>query len=120
LRRREVRGLCVALAAALALAACNQPPPKPAPPPPPAKPKIGVVGHIAQVKERGMTADNWKGVIGSLFTYDTEGNVTGVRYEVTVLYDDSTSGVVVVPEVPNLKPGQRVRVTGNQIEPLAR
>ena len=59
-------------------------------------------------------------MIGSLFNYDTEGNVISVRYEVTVLYDDSTSGVVVVPEVPDLKPGQRVRVTGNQIEPLGR
>jgi hypothetical protein len=115
-----MRGVKIALVVAFALAACNQPPPKPAPPPPPAKPKIGVVGHVAEVKERGLTTDNWKGVIGSLFTYDTEGNVISVRYEVTVLYDDSTSGVVVVPEVPDLRPGQRVRVTGDKIEPVGR
>jgi hypothetical protein len=113
-----VRALCVSVAAAIALTACSQPPAQPAPPP--AKPKIGVVGHVAEVKERGLTTDNWTGVIGSLFNYDTEGNVIAVRYEVTVFYDDSTSAVVVVPEVPNLKPGQRVRVTGNQIEPIGR
>ena len=83
----------------------NRPAPKPAPPPPPAKPRIGIVGHVAEVKERGLTGENWKGVIESLFTYDTEGNVIGVRYEVTVLYDDSTSSVVVVPEVPGVETG---------------
>jgi len=43
-----------------------------------------------------------------------------VRYEVTVFYDDGTTGKVMVDQKPELRPGQKVRITGNQIEPVRR
>ncbi len=43
-----------------------------------------------------------------------------VQYEVTVLYDDGTSGTVTVDEKPELQPGQKVRVQGTKIEPVRR
>ncbi len=117
LRHRSVGAV---LAAALALAACSAPAPKPAAPPEAATPKLGVVGLVSEVKERGVSRDNWKGAIGGLFSNDTEQEVTATRYEVTVFYDDSTTGVVIVEQNPNLAPGARVRVTGNRIDPVRR
>lgn len=112
-----------ALAVALVVAACTQPKPKPVVPPPEeaAVPKLGVVGLITEVKERGMTGDNWTGVIGDLFKKDGgDRSVISTRYEVTVFYDDSTTGVVVVDQKPTYVAGQRVRVTGSRIEVLRR
>jgi hypothetical protein len=37
-----------------------------------------------------------------------------------VFYDDGTTGVVKVDKDPSVRNGQRVRVTGNQIEPVRR
>ena len=100
-----------------ALAACSQPAPKPAPPPAPAgPPKLGVVALVSEVKEYGMTKENWQDSIRYLFSNEKDKNVSSVRYEVTVLYDDGTNGVVKVEEKPDLLVGQRVRVTGNKIE----
>jgi len=125
------------VAATAVLAACGQPPQK-APPPEtrtsaqaPASgqttdardatpSKLGTVGLIRELKDRGMTTENWAGVIGSVFTNDTEKDVIRVRYEVTVFYKDGTQGVLVVDQRPGVQTGQRVRVTGNQIEPLER
>jgi type IV pilus biogenesis protein CpaD/CtpE len=116
--------LCLALAAAAALlvAGCAQPDPKkPSAPPPEAEsavPRTGVVGLIVVNKERGLTRENWQDSVKSLFSNDTERNVIATRYDVTVFYDDGTSGVVTVDQKPGYQPGQRVRVVGTKIEPL--
>ena len=115
--RRILRRASVAIATAILAAACSQPAPKPEPPPGP--PKFGVVGHIGEVKERGMTESNWKEAIASVFSNDPK-NVANVRYEVTVFYDDGTTGKIMVDQKPALQPGQKVRITGNQIEPVRR
>ena len=100
-----------------AVAACTQPAPKPAPPPAPAgPPKLGVVALVSEVKEYGMTKENWQDSIRYLFSNEKDKNLSSVRYEVTVLYDDGTNGVVKLEEKPDLLTGQRVRVTGNKIE----
>jgi len=39
---------------------------------------------------------------------------------VTVLYDDGTTGTVTVDDKPSLQAGQKVRVTGDKIEPIRR
>jgi hypothetical protein len=120
------------LGAALLIAACNQPPPKrgaaesaaTTAAPQAAKPaqpsRIGTVGLVRELKDRGMSAQNWPGVIASIFTNETEKDVIRVRYEVTVFYKDGTQGVVIVDERPGVQTGQRVRVTGDQIELLDR
>ena len=121
------------LGAAILITGCSQPPQKPASPPPAddaAAPKqaapstensrIGTVGLIRELKERGMSSSNWTGVIGSIFSNDTEQDVIRVRYEVTIFYKDGTQGVVVVDQRPVAQTGQRVRVTGDRIEPLER
>ena len=114
-----------ALAAALAAlaVACAEPALKPSPPPPEpeaAAPKTGVVGLIVVNKERGLTRENWQDSIKSLFSNETERNVIATRYDVTVFYDDGTSGVVTVDQKPGYQPGQRVRVVGSKIEALRR
>jgi hypothetical protein len=81
---------------------------------------VGTVGLIRELKERGMTTQNWTGVIGSVFSNDTEKDVIAVRYEVTIFYRDGTQGVVVLDQAPSVQTGQRVRVTGNKIESLER
>jgi len=113
-----------ALAAALVALAVGgaEPALKPSPPPPEpdAVPKTGVVGLIVVNKERGLTRENWQDSIKSLFSTETEKNVIATRYDVTVFYDDGTSGVVTVEQKPGYQPGQRVRVVGNKIEALRR
>lgn len=101
---------------ALALAACAQPAPKPKPPEPDPVPKNGVVGLVSEVKTRGITQDNWKGAIGGLFSLDSEKGVSSTLFEVTVFYDDGSTGTVIQERRPDLTPGQKVRVTGNKIE----
>jgi len=118
--RRFLRRAPAAIAAALLALACAQTPPKPPPAPPPSTPKLGVVALIGEVKHRGITEDNWRGYFGKLFSIDTDGNVTKIQYEVTVLYDDGTTGTVLVDQKPSLQAGQKVRVTGNLIEPIRR
>ena len=114
--RRFLRRAPAAIAIAALAVACSQPAPKPEPPAGP--PKFGVVGHIGEVKERGMTESNWKDAIGSVFSNDPK-NVSSVRYEVTVFYDDGTTGKVMVDQKPEYRPGQKVRITGNKVEPVA-
>lgn len=105
--------------------ACSQPPSKPAPAAaasaePAETPRIGTVGLVRELKDRGMTTQNWAGVIGSIFTNETEKDVIRVRYEVTIFYKDGGQGVVILDQRPALQSGQRVRVTGDRIEPLDR
>lgn len=109
----------VAIAAALLAVACSQPAPKPAPPPA-GPPKVGVVALVGELKHRGLSDENWRTYFGKLFSTDSDHNVTKVQYEVTVLYDDGTTGTVIVDQKPSLQAGQKVRVTGNQIEPIRR
>jgi hypothetical protein len=116
--RRSLRRASVAIATAVLAVACSQPPPKPAPPAEVA-PKLGVVGHVSEVKERGMTQGNWWDAVSTVFSNDPK-NVSNVRYEVTVFYDDGTTGKVTVDQKPAVQPGQKVRITGNQIEPVRR
>jgi hypothetical protein len=122
------------LGGAVLIAACSQPPQKPpaADPPAAASPtdsqrkaaknvepaRVGTVGLIRELKDRGMSAHNWASVIGSVFTNETEADVIRVRYEVTVFYKDGNQGVVIVNERPSVQTGQRVRVIGDRIEPL--
>jgi hypothetical protein len=82
--------------------------------------RVGTVGLIRELKDRGMTSQNWAGVIGSVFTNDTEKDVIRVRYEVTIFYKDGSQGVLVLDQRPGVQVGQRVRVTGSEIEPLER
>ncbi len=110
-------------AALVALAVgCAEPALKPSPPPPEpeAAPKIGVVGLIVVNKERGLTRENWQDVVKGLFSTEADKNVITTRYDVTVFYDDGTSGVVTVDQKPGYQAGQRVRVVGSKIEPLRR
>lgn len=83
-------------------------------------PKTGTVALVREIKERGLTTENWTGVVGSIFTNDTEKDVIRTRYEVTIFYKDGTQGVVMLDQNPNLRAGQAVRVTGRRIEPLDR
>ena len=113
------RRASAAIAVAVLAVACSQPPAKPDPPPR-AEPKSGVVGLVSEVKHRGLNQDNWRGYFGKLFSTDSDHNITAIQYEVTVLYDDGTTGTVTVDQKPAVQPGQKVRVTGNQIEPIRR
>jgi inosine-uridine nucleoside N-ribohydrolase len=115
--RRSLRRAAAAIATALLAVACSQPAPKPEPPAAP--PKLGVVGHVSEVKERGMNQGNWWDAVSTVFSNDPK-NVSSVRYEVTVFYDDGTTGKVMVDQKPAVQPGQKVRITGNQIEPVRR
>jgi hypothetical protein len=114
--------LAIVVMIGLVLGACAEtPPPTPAEPPA-AVPRIGVVGLIQQHRERGINKDNWKDALVGIIRndrQDTGVNVVAVRWEVTVFYDAGQQEVVVVDEKPDIRPGQRVRVTGNKIEPLA-
>jgi hypothetical protein len=110
------RRAAAAIAAALLAAACNHPPAKSDPPAP--EPKTGVVALVQEVKHRGLSQDNWRGYFGKFFSNETDANITQVQYEVTVLYDDNTTGTVTVDQKPAARPGQKVRVTGTKIEPL--
>ena len=114
------RRTSAAIAAALLAVACSQPAPKPATPPAAPAAKVGVVALVSEVKHRGLNQDNWRGYFGKLFSTEPDGNVTQIQYEVTVLYDDGTTGTVTVDERPALQAGQKVRVTGSQIEPVRR
>jgi hypothetical protein len=107
----------VAASLALALTACSEPAKKPAAPPPDPTPKNGVVGLVSEVKTRGIDQSNWKGAIEGLFSLDSEKGVLSTAYEITVFYDDGTTGVVTVAQRPTVTPGQKVRVTGNKVEP---
>ena len=82
--------------------------------------RIGTVGLVRVIKERGLTSENWFGVVSSLFTYDSEKDVIRVRYEVTVLYPGGDQGVLIVDQHPGVQAGQKVRVTGDRIEALDR
>ena len=108
-----------ALATALALAGCAQTP-KEKPPEPPAVTRVGTVGHVGQVRDRGLTPDNWKDYFGGLYNNQIDRNIIRTRWEVTVLYDDHTQGNVLVDADPGLQPGQRIQVTGTKIEPTKR
>jgi len=114
------RRATLAIAVVLLAAACTQTPAKPAPPAPTGPVRIGVVGLISEVKERGINQDNVRGYFGKLFSTDSDHNILKVQYEVTVLYDDGTSGTVIVDERPEFQPGQKVRVQGTKIEPVRR
>lgn len=132
---RKIRPALLALI--VALSACSQSPQKPRPqqdaqpgaqspagqaskPKAAGTPKLGTIGLIRELKDRGMTTENWAGVIGSVFTNDTEKDVIRVRYEVTIFYKDGTQGILILDQRPEVQTGQRVRVTGDQIEPLER
>lgn len=115
MRNRTLLALC----AALAVAACANDAPRP-PAETPGIARSGTVGYVSEVKDRGMTGDNWTDVVSGLFKNEYDRDVIRVRYEVTVLYDDHTQGTVQLTEKPDFAPGQRVRVTGSKIEPLRR
>ena len=104
------------------LGACAQPAPRTEPAAEaPAIPKIGVVGLVQEQRQRALNSDNWKTAIAGVIRNsekDHNANVVSLRYEVTVFYEAGEQGTVVVDEDPGLRPGQRVRVTGNRIEVL--
>jgi len=112
------RRAAVAIAIGCLVVGCSQPPPKRTPPP--AEPKVGVVGLVSEVKTRGLSQDNWREALGKFFSNETDANVSQIQYEVTVLYDDGTTGTVTVDQRPAVQAGQKVRVTGDKIEPIRR
>ena len=132
-----VRRLSTQALALIVVSACSQPASKPADSPtsasqpsrpggaaPASRPsepsRLGTVALVRPVKQRGLTSENWTGVVGSLFTFDTEKDVTRVVYEVTIFFADGTQADMVVDHDPGVEAGQRVRVTGKRIEPLDR
>jgi hypothetical protein len=101
----------------LVLAACSPPPKKPAAPEPDPEPRNGVVALVSETKVRDIKKrDDFMGALSSIWTGDTDKAVVSNYWEVTVFYDDGTTGVVQVEKRPQLQPGQKVRVTGNKIE----
>ena len=112
-----IRFFRAAALAALLLAACSQPEKKPAPPAPDPEPRNGVVGLVSETKVRDISnRDSFMGALSSIVSGDTEKAVVSNYWEVTVFYDDGSTGVVTVEKRPQLQPGQKVRVTGNKIE----
>lgn len=108
------------LAAALtvALVACTQPPKKPAAAEPDPEPRNGIVALVSETKVRDIkNRDDFMGALSSIWSGDTDKAVVSNYWEVTVFYDDGTTGIVTVDRRPQLQPGQKIRVTGNKIEP---
>lgn len=102
---------------ALALAACSEPPKKPAAAAPDPEPRNGVVALVSETKLRDIkNRDDFMGALSSIWTGDTDKAVVSNYWEVTVFYEDGTTGIVTVDRRPQLQPGQKVRVTGNKIE----
>jgi hypothetical protein len=110
-----LRTLAIALAAAALAAACSQPPPKPAPPPVEEPPRNGVVGLVNEIKYREPAGNEVVGTLNEILGAKKE--PTTSQWEVTVFYDDGTTGTVKLPTRPAVRPGQKVRVTGDRIEP---
>ncbi len=107
----------VAVALALALAACAQPPKKPAAAEPDPTPRNGIVALVSETKVRDIkNRDDMMGALSSIWSGDTDKAVVSNYWEVTVFYDDGTTGVVQVDRRPQVQPGQKVRVTGSRIE----
>ncbi|HKO88895.1 MAG TPA: hypothetical protein VJU83_10340 [Burkholderiales bacterium] len=103
------------------LAACESTPKPPAPPPPAGVPKVGIVGLVQTKTERAINQNNWKTAILGVVRNeegDENANVSKTVYEVTVFFDAGQQEVIRLDQDPQLKPGQRVRVTGNKIEVL--
>jgi hypothetical protein len=116
-----MRHLLIPLIAGLLLAACETAP-KAEPTPPPAVPKVGIVGLVQTKTERAINQANWKTAILGVVRNDhgdQNANVAKTVYEVTVFLDAGQQEVIVLDQDPQLKPGQRVRVTGKKIEVLS-
>jgi hypothetical protein len=113
-----MRGIArLAVVAAFALAACSQPEKKPVAPPPDPDPKNGVVALVSETKVRDISdRDSLMGALSSILSGNTDRAVASNYWEVTVFYDDGTTGTVIVDKRPAVQPGQKVRVTGNKIE----
>lgn len=109
--------IVLAAAFALALAACSPPPKKPAAAAPDPEPRNGIVGLVSETKVRDIkNRDDFMGALSSIWSGDTDKAVVSNYWEVTVFYDDGTTGTVTVERRPQLQPGQKIRVTGNKIE----
>ncbi len=109
--------LALAAALALVLGACSEPPKKPAAVEPDPEPRNGVVALVSETKERDIkNRGDFMGALSSIWSGDTDKAVVANYWEVTVFYDDGTTGVVRVDKRPLLQPGQKVRVTGNKVE----
>ena len=115
---RLLRRAAVAIAIAVPRRRLQHPPAEARPAP--AEPKLGVVGLVSEVKHRGMTEDNWRDSSARSSRTNRQERLRASSYEVTVLYDDGTTGTVTVDEKPGYQAGQKIRVTGNQIEPVTR
>jgi hypothetical protein len=102
----------LAMVAAFALAACSETPKKPDP-----EPRNGVVGLVSETKVRDISnRDSFMGGLNAILSGDAEKAVASTYWEVTVFYEDGTTGTVTVEKRPPFQPGQKVRVTGNKIE----
>lgn len=106
-----------AVALVLLLAACSDAPKKPVAPEPDPEPRNGIVALVSETKVRDIkNRGDFMGALGSIWSGDTDKAVVANYWEVTVFYDDGTTGVVQVDKRPQLQPGQKVRVTGNKVE----
>jgi hypothetical protein len=103
--------------AALLLAACSQAEKKPPAPAPDPAPRNGVVALVSETKIREISnRDSFMGAVDSILSGNTDKAVASNFWEVTVFYDDGTTGVVTVDKRPQVQAGQKVRVSGNKIE----
>ena len=103
---------------ALLVAACSEPPKKPAAAVPDPEPRYGIVALVSETKVRDIkNRDDFMGALNSIWTGDTDKAVVSNYWEVTVFYEDGSTGVVQVDRRPQVQPGQKVRVTGNKGEP---
>lgn len=109
----SLRRLAIALAAAALAAGCSQPEKKPAPPVE-ATPRNGVVGLVSEVKYREPAGNEVVGPLNEIFGTKKD---PATQWEVTVFYDDGTTGTLKLATRPPVRPGQKVRVTGDRIEP---
>lgn len=116
--RSRTRGAIAAAVAALAFAGCAPAAKKPAAPEPDPVPKNAVVGLVTENKVRDIgDSGSFMGALGSIFTGNTDQAVASTYWEVTVFYEDGTTGVLRLDHRPTVLAGQKVRVIGNKIEP---
>jgi hypothetical protein len=116
-----MRLLLCSLLIGLLCACADTPEKKPPEDTPSAISKIGVVGLVQQRRERAINEKNWKDAIVGIIRneeQDKHANVSRVVYEVTVFYDAGEQEVIHLDQDPQLRPGQRVRVTGKKIDVL--
>ena len=109
------------------LCACATPeepkPKEPAAEAPAPPPRYGIVGLVQESRVRAINDQNWKRAISGILRgnpEDDKANVTQTSWEVTIFFDAGVQETIVLDYDPLLRPGQKVRVIGNKIEPATK